>query len=111
MTVRVTKCNYFSALITSTDSCPEALFWVTQSLLRDSNIGSYLHSHYEEYAAYLANKVACIHSTLDSRFMAVPVEAMGVKSSKVIWGEGSLILLHLRKWTRLLWLLVWSPLC
>lgn len=78
--------NYFFVPIAFADSRLAALFSITKSLPEMNNIVSYLQGCSEEYAWYLADKVACIHSVLN--FKPVQLEVIGMKSCKGIWGMG-----------------------
>lgn len=58
---------------------------MTRSLLRGNNTKTQLKGCCDEYAAHLVDKIAHIHSTLDSSFKVESVELVGAMSCKVAW--------------------------
>lgn len=67
MAVRAAECQYFSALIMSTECHLTALFKVTKSFLRKEGSDKHLQSHMEEFVENLMYKIVQIHFWLDSK--------------------------------------------
>lgn len=92
MVVRAAKQHYLSTFIVTTEFDPVALFKIIQSLLGQESLSNHLQGYADEFVEQLMDKVAHIHSLLESKHGGGPVEAPYL----VIWQ--SLIMLDLMKW-------------